>query len=135
MRCTVGIAAKGLQLLNSPCLQGIGNGSAHTRMVLMQVHALQLQGLAVQQETTVGSKLYITQTCCCFVHIRYFTIYLYRGLHLIQIGVGGAPQVRIRNLYPMIGCSRFFGEYRVRESADVCHLSAFGIQHSLLNLI
>ena len=40
MRCTIGIAAKSLQLPDAPCLQGIGYGSAHTGVVLVHVHAL-----------------------------------------------------------------------------------------------
>ena len=47
VRGTIGITADGLQLFDAPCLQGIGDGSPHTGMILMHVHTLQLQRLSV----------------------------------------------------------------------------------------
>ena len=47
VRGTIGITADGLQLFDAPCLQGIGDGSPYTGMILMHVHTLQLQRLSV----------------------------------------------------------------------------------------
>ena len=54
VRSTVGIAAKLLQLSDAPGLQGIGDGSPHAGMVLMEIDTLQFQRLAVEEEATLG---------------------------------------------------------------------------------
>ena len=83
VRRAVGIAAKGLQLLYAPCHQRLGDGCTHTSMVLVHVHALQLQLLTVQQEALVGIEGDVADACCRFIDVGHPTTDLYRCFHLI----------------------------------------------------
>ena len=83
MRCTIGITAKRLQLLDAPGLQSIGNGRTHTRMILMQVHTLQLQRLTIQQEASLGVEPNIADARSGFIDVHHPTVHLHRGLYLI----------------------------------------------------
>ena len=47
MRRTISIAAELFDLLDTPCLQSIGDGRTYAGMILMQVHALQFHLLTV----------------------------------------------------------------------------------------
>ena len=95
MRGTVGVNAILFQLFDAPSLQSIGDGSAHTSMILMQVDTFQFQRLSVEEEALLRIKGDITDTCCREVNIRHLSILRDGGLHLIEIRIGGTPEMGI----------------------------------------
>ena len=101
----------------------------------MQVHTLQLQRLAIKQEATVGIKHDFADARSGFIDIHNPAVHLHHGLHLIQIGVGSAPQMRIRELHDMLRHTRLLGFQRVLVSIGTGHLLPLGIYEPLLHLI
>ena len=67
---TIGIATDCLELTDAPCLKGIGDGTTHARMVLMEVDAFEFEGFAIEEETTVGSECHAAQSDGGFVTIH-----------------------------------------------------------------
>ena len=95
MRSAIGIAADRFQLTDAPGLQGIGDSSSHTGMILMHVHAFQFQRLTIQQEPFFCIEGNLADTDSGGVDIRHLIIHLHDVLHLIEVRVIGAPQMGI----------------------------------------
>ena len=52
-------------------------------MILMKIDALQFQLLTIQEETLISIEGNVANASCRLIDVRYFTIHLYRRLHLI----------------------------------------------------
>ena len=92
VRGTVGVATELFQLLDAPGLQGIRDGSTHAGMVLMEVDALQLQRLAVEEEASLGIEGNGADACGGQIDIDHLAVLTDGCLHLIKIGISGTPE-------------------------------------------
>ena len=97
----------------------------------MQVHALQFHGLTIQQETAIGIKLDITDTCRRQVTVHHLAILCDDGLHLIEIGVGGAPEMRLPDDELLFAACRLLRLQQERLRDGLPHLLTLGIEQTL----
>ena len=135
MRGAIGIAAELFELLDAPGLQGIGDGCSHTGVVLMHVDAFQLQGFAVQKKALFSVEGNVADTRRGRIDIHHLAVHLHRCLHLIEIRVCVAPEVRVRQLYHVLCHPRLLGLQGGHVSVGAGHFLSFGIQQSLFHLV
>ena len=83
VRSAIGVAAESLQLADAPCHQCLGQGSPHAGVVLVHVHSLQLQRLAVEQEAAVDIELHVAEAGGGLVDVGHLAVHGDGGLHLI----------------------------------------------------
>ena len=102
-------------------------------MVLVHVYTFQLQGLSVQQESSVGIEGDGAQTGACGVDVGDPSIHFHYGLHLIEIGVGGAPEMRTGEGELLTATNGLLGAQTQLRHLAVGHLVAFTVQKVLLH--
>ena len=103
-------------------------------MVLVHVHAFQFQGFTIQKKTPFGIEGDIADARGGLVDIRHLTLLSDSGLNLIQIGVGGTPQMWLIDDDALSGRQGLLGFQREGRHLTLSDFVSFSIEQALRHL-
>ncbi len=94
MRHAPGVAAQGLELLQAPGVQGVGDGGAHAGMILVVAGALELVRRAIEQEAALGVEGDAAHAERDLDRVACDTVHTQLGQQPVQDRGLGRPQLR-----------------------------------------